>query len=159
MELDPGKRTPRTEPVAPHVQTAPVTVKVLPLGDHDLTFDPDIAKIKPHGWVIWDVSEVPIPAGGSVVIEFTDVLNNKKGPFPQDTSDDHNPERGKYKWKKGHPGEHPIKTAPEDQGMNPPQGHWKYEFTVFDAAGKQERFADPGVQIIEGPGIGGGKEN
>jgi len=158
MELDPGKRTPKTEPVAPHVQTEPVTVTVLPLGDHGLTCHPDPAIIRRRGWVIWDVSKV-IPAGGSVEIEFIDVLNNKKGLFPKHLTNPHNPERGKYKYKKAHGGECPFETSPEDQGTNPPQGFWKYEVTVFDAAGKQDRFADPGVQIIEGPGIGGGKEN
>jgi hypothetical protein len=159
MELDPGKKTPGTEPVAPHVQAPEhVTVMVRPLGEHGLTCEPNIAEIRHHGWVTWNVSELPIAAGGSVEIEFTDVLNDKKGPCPQDPADNHNPERAKYKCKKGHQGEHPIHTAPEDQCTNPEKpGYWKYKVTVFDAAGQQVRFADPGVKIIEGPRPGGGK--
>jgi hypothetical protein len=146
----------KPEPVPP-VEQAPehVTVVVSPLGEHWLRFHPDIATIAHGGWVSWDVSAVAIPVGGSLVIEFTDAIDDKKGPFPQHPTNPQNPGRGKYK--KAH-GEGPhLDTSHEDQGKNPEDGFWKYTVTVFNAAGELERFADPGVKITKGPRPGEGK--
>ncbi len=153
MELDPGKKTPKSQEAMPQRGPYPASRAETVMISPALAADPDPVKIHIGGSVEWDFSKVEIPAGGKVEIKF----ETNGGPFPH-KGDKENPQRGQYKKHKEDQGNKPtIVTLTEDVHK---KSLWKYSISKLNSTGEVLGSVDPGVQIIDPPkGTGGEKGN